>query len=201
MNALAADIQSRNLTGTPAEIQAAYAAAGEPLTDSTSYSLSGLATQLAIQGVPLSVLVELRSYIANLPIGGNTLEGFLIAGGGESGGVDCSRADIRYQIGLNQAALAGVEQTATVQAQLAILAGMLLVGSSPRTVWQEDSIPSLPSTDQIIAALAEIEAEAAITAQGQLRVWLRQQCDLIDLRILSGELTTQADVQAAWGDI
>lgn len=157
MTQLATAIQSLGLTGTSAEIRTAFGASGTPITDNTSYSLSGLAAALAIQGVDAMILVALRNHIRTLPVGGDTLEGFLIAGGGTSGGVDCSRADIRYQIVVNQS------HPSTTAEQQAILAAMLLVGSTPRTKWEQAGLDALPEESDIAAAQTQIANQAAKT--------------------------------------
>lgn len=149
MNQLATAIQSLGLTGTATEVRVALDTNGDPIIDSTSYSLSGLAGRLAILGVAVEHLIGLRGHIRDLPIGGDTLEGFLIAGGGQSGGVDCSRADLRYQFEVNQG------HPSTTEAQQAILAGMLLVGSRPRKKYQQAGLGSLPSEADITTALAQ----------------------------------------------
>lgn len=153
MNALATYIQSANLTGKPAEIVAALDADGDAILDTMSYSLSGLADQLKSVGVDIMVLIDLRSHIATLPIGGNTLEGLLITGGGDAGGVVFSRDDIRTQIQYNQ------KYPSTTDAQQAVLAGMLLVGIMSQKKWQQAGLASLPTEEQVAIALQQIADE------------------------------------------
>lgn len=129
---------------------------GSPVVDSTTYSLSGVADRLKVKGVNVMVLLDLRRFIRELPIGGDTLEGLLITGGGAAGGVDFSRDDIRIQIQANQQALAGAELTQTVLAQQAILGGLLLVGVTPRKKFAQVGLSELPSKPDVEAALAEI---------------------------------------------
>ena len=168
MSQLIAAMQAAGLTGTPAQIVAAFDGAGTPVMDNTSYSMSGIGGALAAKGVDVSILIGLREHIDSLPIGGHTLEGFLIAGGGTSGGVDCSRADIRYQIQANQA------HPSTTSAQQAILAGMLLVGYSPRKLWEQHGLMFLPTVDEVSDALDEMST--------------REKCDYVTGNVIPGAL-------------
>lgn len=151
MNQLATVIQQLGLTGKPAEIVKAFDATVELSRDSTSYSLSGLAFKLASLGVDPMILIELRRHVRDLTIGGDTMEGLLLTGGGAAGGVDFSLDMIRFQVGAN------LQQPSTTDAQKAILAGMLAIGVRSGPQWQKSGLPGLPSEDECKIALTQID--------------------------------------------
>jgi hypothetical protein len=191
-------IRKEELSGSAADVLASLLAEGVLSTDTTSYSLSGTVDKLASLGVDTGVLINLRYLIRTLPIGGDTLEGMLLTAGGDAGGVDYSRYALRLQLLANQA-----HSDTTAEQQTAI-AGLLQIGIRTGALWKK-YVPSEPTESTVQAALDEIAAEDAAEAvavqKQQLRVWLRQRCDEIDLAIISDLLPiTQEAVKSAWAE-
>lgn len=174
MTSLAAIIQSLGLSGTAAEIRTALNADVELSRNSTPQSLAGVADRLAAQGLDVSILIGLRNHIRTLPVGGDTMEGLLLTGGGTAGGVDFTLPTVRGQIAYNQG------HPATTAEQQAILAGLLLIGITPGKQWQKSGLESLPSEAEITAALAQLAfAEWAESAIQTLRAGINgEQTDI-----------------------
>lgn len=197
MNALAIAIQSEGLSGSAASVLASLLADAVIGTDSTAYSMSGAADRLEALGLDVGVLVNFRALTRNLPIGGDTMEGMLLTAGEPVGGMDFSRGSIRYQLSLNQ-----VHPSTTADQQL-LVAAYLQIGITNGPLWRK-YVTAEPDISAVQTALAEIAAqqaaEAATTAKAELRVWLRQRCDEIDLAIVADQIGTQEAAVAAWGE-
>lgn len=197
MSTLSNAIRTENLIGTAAEVLAALLTNVVLSTDSITYSLSGAADRLLALGVDPMILIDLRAHVRTLPVGGDTFEGLLLTGGGSAGGVNFSLPAIRFQIQVNQA------QPSTTVAQQIMLAAMLQIGETTGPLWRK-YISVEPVEAEVQSALdiivAENEATAAAHAKSQLRVWLSQRRDEIDLQIIADQLTTQEAVKAAWSE-
>lgn len=153
MNQLAKAIR-QFMPGQTAEVVVAwFGETVELRRNAVSQSLAGVGKELALQGVSPLVLIGLRQHVRELPIGGDTLEGFLLTAGGDSGGVDFTLPEIRQQLEFNRS------HPATTDAQKAVIDGMLLIGIVPGPRWQAHSLEALPTVEQVQAAINQIAVE------------------------------------------
>lgn len=144
MTTLADAIQIEGLTGTAAEIRTAFAADVTVSTDSTAYTWSGLSEKLVTAGVDPMVIAGMASVVNALP-GGDMLDRML-----SSGGVNFAGPVVRAQLA---AAAQQSPEYATV------IAAMLAIGATTGPRWQRAGLQSLPTEQQIQAALNTIEAQ------------------------------------------
>lgn len=197
MDELPQRLLTAGITGTVTEVLEALTAYALLNPDNTPYTWSGankrlvaLSPRLIELGIDPDLVMTYDQQLIALP-GGTMLANMLT-----SGGVDFSDPVIRYKLKM---------LAANIESAVPMVTALLMIGGTDGQYWQTIGLPYLPSEDEVktaLTAIAEITAAAELAnTQRELRVWLRQQTDLIDLRILSGELVDQAAVQAAWGEV